>query len=91
MNAKVCEIYTDVDGVFTADPRIVPTARKMSSVSYEEMLEMAAYGAEGAGTCGAWSTPDVTSSPIHVRSSFTQREGTWIMDLPNGRCGFAWR
>jgi aspartate kinase len=83
MGAEVCEIYTDVDGVFTADPRIVPAARKLSRISYEEMLEMAACGAKVlALRCVEYARQ--YNVPVHVRSSFSQREGTWIMDLPEG-------
>jgi aspartate kinase len=83
MGAEVCEIYTDVDGVFTADPRIVPAARKLGRISYEEMLEMAACGAKVlALRCVEYARQ--YNVPVHVRSSFSQREGTWIMDLPEG-------
>ena len=79
LNADVCEIYTDVDGLFTADPRIVPTARRIESITSEETLEMAANGAkilhlravEYARRFGV---------PIHVRSSFSDKTGTWIYD-----------
>ena len=79
LNADVCEIYTDVDGLFTADPRIVPTARRVEALSSEETLEMAAHGAkilhlravEYARRFGV---------PIHVRSSFSDKTGTWIYD-----------
>ncbi|MFC4553688.1 aspartate kinase [Georgenia faecalis] len=79
LGADVCEIYTDVDGLFTADPRIVPTARRITSITTEETLEMAAHGAkilhlravEYARRYGV---------PIHVRSSFSTKEGTWITD-----------
>jgi aspartate kinase len=78
LDADVCEIYTDVDGVFTADPRVVPAARKLDSVTYEEMLELAASGAkvlalrsvEYARTHGV---------AVHVRSSFGAADGTWIV------------
>ena len=78
LEAEVCEIYTDVDGIFSADPRIVPYARQLLYITYEEMLEMAACGAkvlhlrcvEYARRCNL---------PIHVRSSFSQREGTWVV------------
>jgi aspartate kinase len=78
LRADVCEIYTDVDGVYTADPRIVPGASKLSTVSYEEMLDLAACGArvlmlrsvELARNAGV---------PIHVRSSFHAGDGTWIV------------
>jgi aspartate kinase len=83
MGAEVCEIYTDVDGVFTADPRIVRAARQIPRISYEEMLEMAACGAKVlALRCVEYARQ--YNVPVHVRSSFSQREGTWIMDLPEG-------
>ncbi len=77
LDADVCEIYTDVTGVFTADPRIVPEARKLPLVTHEEMLEMASSGSrvlvlrsvEFARNYGV---------PLHVRSSFEREEGTWI-------------
>ena len=79
LNADVCEIYTDVDGVFTADPRIVPTARRLDRVSYEEMLEMAACGAKILHLrCVEYARR--FSLPIHVRSSFSTKTGTWISD-----------
>ena len=79
LNADVCEIYTDVDGLFTADPRIVPTAKRIESLSSEETLELAAHGAkilhlravEYARRFGV---------PLHVRSSFSDKTGTWIYD-----------
>ena len=78
LGAEVCEIYTDVDGVFTADPRIVPTARKLDRVSTEEMLEMAASGAKILHLrCVEYARR--YHMPIHVRSSFSQKEGTWIV------------
>src|SRR5690606_22387563 len=78
LNADVCEIYTDVDGVFTADPRIVPNARHIERITYEEMLELAACGAkvlhlrsvEYARRAGL---------PIHVRSSYSNKNGTMVM------------
>jgi aspartate kinase len=81
LGAEVCEIYSDVDGVFTADPRIVPTARKLDRVSHEEMLEMAASGAKILHLrCVEYARRyDI---PIHVRSSFSQKEGTWILADP---------
>jgi aspartate kinase len=83
LGAEVCEIYTDVDGVFTADPRIVPSARQIPRISYEEMLEMAACGAKVVALrCVEYARR--YNVPVHVRSSFSQREGTWIMDLPEG-------
>jgi aspartate kinase len=79
LHADVCEIYSDVDGVFTADPRIVPTARKRDRVSYEEMLEMAACGAKILHLrCVEYARR--YGMPIHVRSSFSHHSGTWIED-----------
>ena len=84
LDADVCEIYTDVDGVFSADPRIVPTARKLKSVSYEEMLELAASGAKVLHLrCVEYARR--FNLPIHVRSSFSNLEGTWVVkDQPEG-------
>jgi aspartate kinase len=83
LKADVCEIYTDVDGVFTADPRIVPTARRIPAISYEEMLEMAASGAKVLQLrCVEYARR--YNVPIHVRSSFSNREGTWVTDAPRG-------
>ena len=81
LGADVCEIYTDVDGVFTADPRIVPSARQIPQISYEEMLEMAACGAKVLMLrCVEYARRyDI---PIHVRSSFSSREGTWVTGVP---------
>ena len=77
LGADYCEIYTDVDGVFTADPRIVPQARRIPRISYEEMLEMAACGAKVLVLrCVEYARR--YSIPIHVRSSFSNREGTWV-------------
>ncbi len=78
LNADVCEIFSDVDGVFTADPRIVPTARKRNRLSYEEMLEMAACGAKILHLrCVEYARR--YNMPVHVRSSFSHKEGTWIV------------
>ena len=83
LEADVCEIYTDVDGVFTADPRIVPAARKIDRLSNEEMLEMAASGAKILHLrCVEYARR--FGMPIHVRSSFSYREGTWIIDPEEG-------
>ncbi len=79
LGAQTCEIYTDVDGVFTADPRIVPGARRIPRISYEEMLEMAASGAKVLHLrCVEYARH--YRMPIHVRSSFSSREGTWVSD-----------
>jgi aspartate kinase len=81
LGAEVCEIYTDVDGVFTADPRIVPTARQIPKLSYDEMLEMAASGAKILHLrCVEYARR--FSLPIHVRSSFSAKPGTWIVNIP---------
>ncbi len=84
LEADVCEIYTDVDGVFSADPRVVPTARKLKTVTYEEMLELAASGAKVLHLrCVEYARR--YDLPIHVRSSFTTNEGTWVVkDHPQG-------
>jgi aspartate kinase len=79
LEADVCEIYTDVDGVFTADPRIVRTARRIPWISYEEMLEMAACGAKILQLrCVEYARR--YGMPIHVRSSFSNRTGTTISE-----------
>jgi aspartate kinase len=83
LGAEVCEIYSDVDGVFTADPRIVKSARKLDRVSTEEMLEMAASGAKILHLrCVEYARRH--QMPVHVRSSFSQKEGTWIVPTPEG-------
>lgn len=77
LKADVCEIYTDVDGVFTADPRIVPSARKVPRISYEEMLELAAGGAKVLVLrCVEYARR--YGVPIHVRSSFSPHPGTLV-------------
>lgn len=78
LKASVCEIYTDVDGVFTTDPRVVSNARRVPYITYEEMLELAAVGAKVLHLrCVEYARRfDV---PIHVRSSFSHREGTMVM------------
>jgi aspartate kinase len=79
LGADVCEIYTDVSGVFTADPRIVPGARKLSRLSYDEMLEMSATG----GRVLALRSVEFARNyavPVHVRSSFTWEPGTWVQE-----------
>jgi aspartate kinase len=77
LGADFCEIYTDVDGIFTADPRIVPQARQIPRISYEEMLEMAACGAKVLMLrCVEYARR--YQIPIHVRSSFSNRDGTWV-------------
>ena len=78
LGAEICEIYTDVDGVFTADPRVVPTARRLPAITYDEMLEMAAQGAKVLHLrCVEYAKR--YDLPIHVRSSFSQRPGTLVV------------
>jgi aspartate kinase len=79
LGAEGCEMYTDVDGIFTADPRIVPSARKLHAVSYEEMLELAASGAK---VLQLRSVEFARSHGVklHVRSSFSDADGTWIRE-----------
>ncbi len=79
LGAQVCEIYTDVDGVFSADPRLVENARKLDVLSFEEMLEMASSGARVMAT----RSIEVARShnvQLHVRSTFTDAPGTWIRE-----------
>jgi aspartate kinase len=78
LRADVCEIYTDVDGVYTADPRLVPEARKLSALSYEEMLELSACGSRVL-MLRSVEVARTHEIPVHVRSSFTEDEGTWIV------------
>jgi aspartate kinase len=81
LGADVCEIYTDVDGIFTADPRIVKTAQQIHRITSEEMLEMAASGAKVLHLrCVEYARR--FNVPVHVRSSFSHREGTWVTDVP---------
>jgi aspartate kinase len=83
LDASVCEIYTDVDGVFSADPRIVPNARHLKTISYEEMLEMAASGAKVLMLrCVEYARR--YSVPIHVRSSFSGKPGTIVSNEEEG-------
>jgi aspartate kinase len=80
LRADVCEIYTDVDGVFTADPRIVPNARRLDRISYEEMLEMAACGAKVLMLrCVEYARRN--GVPVHVRSSYSYETGTMVTGL----------
>ena len=79
LSADVCEIYTDVDGVFTEDPRLVAGARRIARISYEEMLEMAACGAKVLiPRCVEYARR--YGLPIHVRSSFSDKTGTWVSE-----------
>jgi aspartate kinase len=79
LGAASCEIYTDVDGVYTADPRIVPEARKLHAVSYEEMLEMAACGARVL-VLRSVEYARRYGMVLHVRSSFAEATGTWVRE-----------
>jgi len=79
LGADVCEIYTDVDGIFTADPRVVPRAHKISKVTSEEMLELAAAGAKVL-YIRAVEYARRHGVTLHVRSSFNNNEGTWVVD-----------
>ncbi len=78
LKADACEIYTDVNGIYTTDPRILPDARKIDRISYEEMLEMASAGAQvmQARSIEVAGKYDV---PLHVRSSMNEEQGTWII------------
>jgi aspartate kinase len=83
LKADVCEIYTDVNGVYTADPNICPQARKLKAVSYDEMLNMASLGAKvlqirSVGFAKKYNIP------VHVRSSFSEEEGTMVVDENSG-------
>jgi len=79
LGADVCEIYTDVDGVYTADPNICPTAQKLDRISYEEMLELASLGAKVLHIRSVAFAMKY-SVPVHVRSSFNQSNGTWVIN-----------
>jgi len=83
LKADVCEIYTDVDGVYTADPNICPQARKLKAISYDEMLNMASLGAKvlqirSVGFAKKYNIP------VHVRSSFSEEEGTMVVNEDSG-------
>ena len=78
LKADVCEIYTDVDGVYTTDPNMVPSARKIDRISYEEMLELASLGAKVLQLRSVELAMKF-GVPIHVRSSFSDAEGTWVV------------
>lgn len=77
LNADSCEIYTDVTGVFTADPRVVPQARKLAHINFEEMLEMAGAGSKVLALRSVEFARN-HNVPLHVRSSFTWEQGTWV-------------
>lgn len=78
LNAQACEIYTDVEGVFTADPGICPEARKLARITYDEMIELASTGAKVLEIRSVEFAKNF-SVPVHVRSSFSDREGTWLV------------
>jgi aspartate kinase len=79
LKADSCEIYTDVDGVYTSDPRIVPDARKLARISYDEMLELASLGAKVLQIRSVEFAKRY-EVPVHVRSTFTDTEGTWVVE-----------
>ena len=81
LRADACEIYTDVDGVYTTDPRVIPEARRVSRISYDEMLELASLGA-GVMHSRSIEFGKKFDTPIHVRSSFTDVPGTMIVSEP---------
>jgi aspartate kinase len=78
LSASVCEIYTDVDGILTADPRLVPGAHKLDRISYDEMIELSSLGARVLQTRSARFAMRY-AVPLHVRSSFHEGEGTWVV------------
>ncbi len=80
LNAKYCEIYSDVEGVYTTDPSVVPEARKIQSLSYDEMMELASSGARVLHL-RAVEFAKKNDVVLHVRSSFKDIEGTWVMDF----------
>ncbi|WP_328537561.1 aspartate kinase [Streptomyces sp. NBC_00344] len=83
LDAEVCEIYTDVDGVFTADPRVVKKARKIDKISFEDMLELASSGSKVLlHRCVEYARR--YNIPIHVRSSFSGLQGTWVSNDAQG-------
>ena len=84
LGASACEIYTDVDGVYTTDPRIVPEAGKIDRISYDEMLELASLGA-GVMHSRSVEFAKKYGVPIHVRSSFSDAPGTWIVGEQDAR------
>ncbi|HSX22196.1 MAG TPA: aspartate kinase [Gaiellaceae bacterium] len=79
LGATACEIYTDVEGVFTADPRIVPQARKLAALTYEEMLELSASGAKVLSLRSVEFARN-HNVRLHVRSTFSPADGTWVVD-----------
>ena len=87
LNAQACEIYTDVEGVYTTDPRICPDARKLARISYDEMIELASIGAKVLQIRSVEFAKKF-SVPVHVRSTFADGEGTWLVERggEHGRC-----
>jgi aspartate kinase len=83
IKADVCEIYTDVDGIYTADPNICDKARKLETISYDEMLNMASLGAKVLQTRSVGFAKKY-KIPVHVRSSFSEEEGTMVVDENSG-------
>ncbi|MBF0384652.1 MAG: aspartate kinase [Candidatus Omnitrophica bacterium] len=79
LKARVCEIFTDVEGVYTTDPRIVPSAKKIKTITFDEMLEMASLGAQ-VMQARSIEVAKKYNIPIHVRSSFSKEEGTMIVE-----------
>jgi aspartate kinase len=86
IGADVCEIYTDVDGVYTSDPNVVPAARKLDRVTYDEMIEMASLGAKVLQIRSVRFAMRY-GVPLHVRSSFSHSEGTWVVPEEEGMEG----
>ncbi|HSN99886.1 MAG TPA: aspartate kinase, partial [Candidatus Nanopelagicales bacterium] len=83
LGASACEIYTDVDGVYTADPRVCPAGRKLRSLAYEDMLELASLGAKVLQVRSVEIAMKY-QVPVHVRSSSTEEDGTWIVHRDGG-------
>ena len=83
LGAEVCEIYTDTDGIYTTDPHMIPEARKLDRIDYDEMLELASLGARVLDTRSVWYARHY-GIVMHVRSAFDYREGTYVMELGNG-------
>jgi aspartate kinase len=83
LNADICEIYTDVDGIYTADPNICQKARKLSAISYDEMLNMASLGAKVLQIRSVGFAKKF-NIPVHVRSSFSEEEGTMVVNENSG-------
>jgi aspartate kinase len=79
LSAEVCEIYTDVEGVYTSDPRMVPQARKLDRIAYDEMLELASLGAKVLQIRSVEFAKRYRV-PVHVRSSFSEAQGTWVVE-----------